>query len=65
MLLGEKLCLFIDGLDEYDGRYSDIIDLCHEFAALPNLKLCLSSRPLLIFENAFSGSPSLQLQDLT
>lgn len=60
-----KLCLFIDGLDEYDGHYPDIIELLQEFASLPNLKLCLSSRPLLIFENAFTNFASLRLQDLT
>jgi len=60
-----KLCLFIDGLDEHEGKYSDLIDLCQEFAAVPNLKLCLSSRPLLVFENIFSSMPKLRFQDLT
>ena len=30
-----------------------------------HIKVCLSSRPLLAFEEAFSGKPSLRLQDLT
>lgn len=60
-----KLCLFIDGLDEYMGGYLDIIELFEECAELPNIKLCLSSRPLLAFEQAFGDLPGLRLQDLT
>ncbi|KAL8963329.1 MAG: hypothetical protein Q9193_000393 [Seirophora villosa] len=30
-----------------------------------NVKICVSSRPLLVFEQAFSGKPNLKLQDLT
>ncbi|KAH8803347.1 small s protein, partial [Xylogone sp. PMI_703] len=60
-----KLCLFIDGLDEYEGDYDDIVDLLQEHAKSPNIKLCLSSRPLLVFERSFSSYPSLKLQNLT
>jgi hypothetical protein len=55
--------LFIDGLDEYDGNYHDIIRL---FTRMPsNVKACLSSRPLHDFVSAFKSCPSLRLQDLT
>ena len=60
-----KLCFFIDGLDEYGGDYFDIIELFQEYAKSPHLKLCLSSRPLLAFTQAFADSPGLKLQDLT
>ncbi|KAK3376951.1 small s protein [Lasiosphaeria ovina] len=60
-----KLCLFIDGLDEYSGDHTDLIDLFRGFARLPNLKLCVSSRPLLAFCTAFDQLPGLRLQDLT
>lgn len=60
-----KLCLFIDGLDEYDGSYEDIVDLFRFAAASPHVKVCLSNRPLLVFEYAFSSGDSLRLQDLT
>ncbi|OCL03826.1 hypothetical protein AOQ84DRAFT_347075, partial [Glonium stellatum] len=62
-----KFCLFIDGLDEYDGDLSEFITFLNDLKALPTLKLCLSSRPLNIFEDSF-GSASvtkLYLQDLT
>jgi len=60
-----KLCLFIDGLDEYGGDHWDLIDLFQGLAKFPNLKLCLSSRPLLAFCTAFDTLPGLRLQDLT
>ena len=34
-------------------------------SAQTHVKICLSSRPLWVFENAFAGMPSLRLQDLT
>jgi hypothetical protein len=60
-----KLCLFIDGLDEYDGDHSTIAQLFVQIAESPNVKVCLSSRPLLEFEDCFSSFPGLRLQDLT
>lgn len=46
---GTHLCLFIDGLDEYNGKEDDIIDLLNVFVSVQNVKICASSRP----ENAF------------
>lgn len=64
-----RICLFIDGLDEYegdrDGTYMSIVSLFKGLAASPNLKICVSSRPWLVFEDAFRCNPSLRLQDLT
>jgi len=60
-----KICLFIDGMDEYSGDHADLIDLFHGLARFPNLKLCVSSRPLLAFCTAFEDLPGLRLQDLT
>ncbi|KAE8447877.1 hypothetical protein EG329_010106 [Mollisiaceae sp. DMI_Dod_QoI] len=60
-----KICLFVDGLDEYDGDSSHMVTLFKEVATLPNTKICLSSRPWIAFEDAFGTSPSLRLQDLT
>lgn len=60
-----KVCLLIDGLDEYEGDYLDIVGLFNECAKSPSIKLCLSSRPLLVFEQAFAEVPGMRLQDLT
>ncbi|KAM0316594.1 hypothetical protein ACHAPQ_011282 [Fusarium lateritium] len=64
-----NICLFIDGLDEFDGDHRQIIEF---FMALTSrhdgksLKLCLSSRPWDVFEKAFGSSvPNTKLQDLS
>lgn len=64
-----KFCFFIDGLDEYAGQHDDIIAYVNSLAALPNVKVCVSSRPWNIFESAFASLQQhhrmLVLQDLT
>lgn len=65
-----KVCLFIDGLDEFEGNDDQndrqyLIELFRSLASSPSIKVCLSSRPLLIFEESFRLSPGLRLQDLT
>ena len=59
------VCLFIDGLDEFDGRYIALVEMIHSLANQAHVKICLSSRPLPDFHKAFDGRPSLRLQDLT
>ena len=60
-----KLCLFIDGLDEFAGDQSSLIDLLRSITDGHDVKVCLSSRPYIIFEEAFSRSCMLKLQELT
>jgi len=62
----EKFFFFIDGLDEYDGDHSNIINVIQKLGRTPNIKICASSRPWTIFRDAF-GSSELKffLQDLT
>ncbi|RDW79842.1 hypothetical protein BP6252_04480 [Coleophoma cylindrospora] len=60
-----KLCLFIDGLDEYDGEAAEMADLFTSLSSINNLKICLSSRPLVAFDEAFGAGSTLQLQNLT
>lgn len=55
----------IDGLDEFDGDTSELIDWLMKVAASPNVKICVASRPWLIFEETFEGQPKLKLQYLT
>jgi hypothetical protein len=61
-----KLCLFVDGLDEFEGNHEAIV---HFFRGLAEgdhasqIKLCLSSRPWPVFERAFEYAvPNLKLQ---
>lgn len=64
-----KLCLFIDGLDEFEGDHNMIINLfkgISEDNGAEKVKLCLSSRPWKVFEDAFEYTvPNLKLQDVT
>ncbi|KAE8448858.1 hypothetical protein EG329_008860 [Mollisiaceae sp. DMI_Dod_QoI] len=60
-----KLCFFIDGLDEYEGDHALIAELFITVATSRRVKICVSSRPLLPFDDAFGSGPSLRLQDLT
>lgn len=62
-----KFCIFIDGLDEFDG---DHLALCAQLMQLSksgNAKLCLSSRPWDVFTRVFGHGviPQLCLHDVT
>jgi hypothetical protein len=64
--LPARLCLLIDGLDEYDGDHSKIIQVIQKMAKSPHIKLCVSSRPWTVFVDAFHNSDwKFYLQDLT
>ncbi|KAK0739016.1 hypothetical protein B0T21DRAFT_409406 [Apiosordaria backusii] len=58
-----KVCLLIDGLDEFNGDPDDLLDTIQEFMTHP-IKVCVASRPWLVFEDAFCRKPQLLLQDL-
>ncbi|KAL5314388.1 hypothetical protein ACEPPN_018814 [Leptodophora sp. 'Broadleaf-Isolate-01'] len=58
------VCLFIDGLDEYNGDPDDTINLFKTIVS-PKVKICLSSRPWLPFQDAFKGCQQMKLEDLT
>ncbi|KAM0805843.1 hypothetical protein BDR22DRAFT_778621, partial [Usnea florida] len=66
-LRSSRICLFVDGLDEFDGDHDEIIRFFKSIPAISegDLKLCLSSRPWPVFVKAFQNLPTLRLQDLT
>jgi hypothetical protein len=66
-----KHCFFIDGLDEYDepdehqSGHKELIKVLQKICGLPNVKMCVSSRPWTVFEEAFGDSPfQMALEDL-
>ncbi|KAM7217652.1 hypothetical protein V8F06_007036 [Rhypophila decipiens] len=63
--LAAKYCFFIDGLDEFKGDHSDLISFIFKISQYPNVKLCVSSRPWIIFEDELCTKAKLMLQDLT
>lgn len=44
-VLSLKICLFIDGLDKYEGDHSDVVEILQGLAKSEDVKICLSSRP--------------------
>ena len=62
-----KLCLFIDGLDEYEGEHIDVIKIIENLVCSSSIKICFSSRPWVVFERFFGNNSGqkLRLQELT
>lgn len=59
-----RICVFIDGLDEFVGDQDILIKLI-EKVQTADVKVCLSSRPYRSYNEAFGSSAKLQLQGLT
>ncbi|KAF2807226.1 uncharacterized protein BDZ99DRAFT_337271, partial [Mytilinidion resinicola] len=61
-----KFCFFIDGLDEYEGDHQDLITVLKSLVNSSNVKICASSRPWNVFEEAFGADPirKVYLQDV-
>lgn len=60
-----KVFLLIDGLDEFEGDHEELAALFHNISNSHNVKVCLSSRPWVIFQETYCSCSSLRLQDLT
>lgn len=56
--------LLIDGLDEFEGSYRDLLDVVMGLQSGSNIKLCVSSRPETTFNGRFATLPSMSLQEL-
>lgn len=60
-----KMCFLVDGLDEFYGDHEELAALFKVATTSPTVKICVSSRPWVIFEQIYGAGPSLRLQDLT
>ncbi|KAK4541520.1 hypothetical protein LTR36_007966 [Oleoguttula mirabilis] len=61
-----RFCLFIDGLDEYQGNHMELVNILTDLVRSPNIKMCISSRPWNAFRGAFEAKvPNLRLEDLS
>ncbi|KAI1087973.1 hypothetical protein F5B19DRAFT_473206 [Rostrohypoxylon terebratum] len=62
-----KIMLFIDGLDEYEGRPLELIReiLGWTMGSYNDLKICVASRQWNEFEVGFEGCPSLRIHEWT
>ena len=63
--LKTRFCFIVDGLDEFDGDHQELIDKLFRLVRSGNIKILASSRPWLVFQDAFERCPKLVLQDLT
>lgn len=59
-----KLCIFVDGIDEYNGDHKDMSLFLRSLTST-HVKVVVSSRPITACVNAFKHCPMLRLQDLT
>ena len=59
-----KICIFVDGLDEYEGDHDDLIEIIRYLTKM-NAKICIASRPWNVFEDAFGQDAEFKvyLQD--
>jgi hypothetical protein len=64
-LFPAKYCFLIDGLDEFNGDHEEVARLLRSWTRSSPVKVCVSSRPLIAFENTFGDCPGLMLQHLT
>lgn len=62
-----NICLFLDGLDEFDqdADVEHLLTFFERISGLPNVKCCLSSRPERYLEKRLSQYRKFRLQDLT
>lgn len=61
-----KICLFVDGLDEFANNHEDLIFMVKELIqSSRQIKVCVASRPWNVFQDALGQGPSLRLEDLT
>ena len=61
----DRLCIFIDGLDEFEGDQAVLLDLIEGLKQFSWIKFCVSSRPCPLFRERLGSSAMLKLQDLT
>ncbi|KAM7211718.1 hypothetical protein V8F06_012898 [Rhypophila decipiens] len=60
-----RLALFIDGLDEFDGQHTELVLVLKRLQQQYGVKICVSSRPWVVFSDAFNQNPTLRMEDLT
>lgn len=60
----DRIFLMVDGLDEFEENYDDLLDLVLNFQQEACLKLCIASRPETAILERLRLYPFLRLQDL-
>ncbi|KAL1870896.1 hypothetical protein Daus18300_004985 [Diaporthe australafricana] len=61
-----KLCIFVDGLDEFDGDHFELVRILSDLVQPTRAKMCVSSRPWLEFSDAFGDTRwMIEVHELT
>jgi hypothetical protein len=60
----DRIFLMIDGLDEYEDQYAELLDIILECQNQSHVKTCLASRPETAILVKLKSVPTLRLQDL-
>ena len=62
-----RLFFLIDGLDEFSGDHHDLIESLQELNNSPAIKICVSSRPWIVFSAAYGSNVhcSMEIHELT
>ena len=63
-----RFCLFVDGLDEFKGdgnAHDELVTMIKRVLEFEHVKICVSSRPWVIYQFAFEATPRLELHHLT
>ncbi|KAF3396409.1 hypothetical protein F1880_007186 [Penicillium rolfsii] len=61
MASSTAFCIFIDGLDEYQGEHEDLINVLSNIAHASPIKMCVASRPWNVFERALGTNQTRKL----
>ncbi|KAI1139137.1 hypothetical protein F5Y05DRAFT_339637 [Hypoxylon sp. FL0543] len=65
-LEGHKIVFFIDGLDEYKGRHTELVNKFFNWTAnSEHLKICVASREWNEFMEGFADCPRLRIHQCT
>lgn len=59
--LSTAFCIFIDGLDEYEGEHEDLVNILSNIAHTSPIKLCVASRPWNVFEKTLGTNKTRKL----
>jgi hypothetical protein len=60
----DRIFLMVDGLDKYEGQYTELLGLLLECQQMAFIKVCIASRPETAISARLNTFPSLRLQDL-
>lgn len=58
-----NLAVFMDGLDEYEGSPSDVLNMVHQLISWPSIKACVSSRPEVHIRDELNVHPHLKMEE--